>query len=129
MAKTLFDQEPPISRFSIEKKIRVQICMLWEALHAKVESGEISQAQLESKLGELDGWIKGKLSGQNVLYLVRLAEQMYPEWVRLMPQLLASRYEELRVARSWSALLNPEALSRLRTAIEMEREIGDDTGA
>ena len=129
MAKTLFDIEPPISRYSIEKKLRLQICIFWEELKGYQESGRFSEASVEAQLEKLDQWIAGRLSGQNILFLVRLAEEAYPDWVRLMPRLLAARYEELRIARSWSALLNPEALNRLRTAIEIERANGDESGA
>lgn len=125
ISDTLFNQEPPVSRHILERKLRLQVRTFWHELKSRLESGEISQAGAEKRLRALDGWMADKLSGQNVLALARDAEESYPEWIRFMPQLLAMRYEELRVARLWSALLNPEALSRLRTAIQMERQIDD----
>lgn len=128
MAKTLFDMEPPLARHQLEKAIRLKVCVFWEDLYTQLEEGAISQAAAEALLDKLDIWMRHRLSGQNVLFLVRKAEERYPDWIRLMPRTLAARYEELRVARNWSALLNPEALNRLRTAIEMERSTGDESG-
>lgn len=128
MSDTLFNQEPPISRHIIERKLRLQVRAFWHELKLRLDSGELSQAGVEKRLAELDTWIAGKLSGQNELALARDAEENYPEWIRCMPQTLALRYEELRVARLWSALLNPEALTRLQAAIAMERRIEEMGG-
>lgn len=121
LAKTLFDLEPPLPRHLIETKIRQGVRWYWEELDFASKNGLISQAGVEKKLELLDRWVYGKLSGANVLLLAQDAETLFPDWIRLMPRLLALRYEELRVARLWSALLNPEALGRLRVAIQMER--------
>lgn len=128
ISETLFNQEPPIRRHMVERKLRMQIRTFWHELKIRRDAGEISQKGVEQRLRQVDDWVAGKLSGQNVLALARDAEESYPEWIRFMPKLLAMRYEELRVARLWSALLNPEALSRLKAAIEMERQFEHDPG-
>ena len=126
LSDTLFNQEPPISRHILERKLRLRVRGFWHDLKVRVENGEVSEAGAERRLRALDKAIAGKLSGQNVLALARDAEESYKNWIVYMPNLLALRYEELRVARLWSALLNPEALTRLRTAIQMERQLDDE---
>lgn len=124
IAVTLFNQEPPIVRLQMERKLRLRVREFWRVLKARSDAGEISEAGVERRLGLLDQWLDGRLSGQNVLSLARDAEIHYPEWISYMPRLLSMRYEELRVARLWSALLNPNALGRLRKAIEAEKQMG-----
>lgn len=126
MANTLFNQEPPISRHVFERKLRIEVRAAWEEIRNRLTKGQISQSQVQVLLEELDIWLDGRLSGQNVLALAREAEDEFAGWIRLMPRSLACRYEELRVARLWSALLNPEALNRLSSAIASERAIGQE---
>jgi len=121
MADTLFRQEAPLSRLQDELRLRTRIVAYWEHLFAQAKRREITEREARKKLDALDIWASKKLSGENVLYLAVHAEREYPDWIMLMPRLLALRYEELRTARLWSALLNPRALSRLRAAIESER--------
>lgn len=124
LALTLFDQEAPISRHLYERKLRLSARLFLEQVQQLQEVGAVSPGWVRERLARLDEWMAGRLSGQNVLALAREVELMCPDWVALLPRLLASRYEELRVARLWAALLNPEALYRLRAAIEDERGIG-----
>ena len=124
MAKTLFRQDPPLRRRVGEKKLREHISAAWLALNEKRQRGQISEVTLRRRLARLDAWAAPRLSGRHVLMLAMEAERMYPTWIIDMPRLLALRYEELRVARLWSTLLNPEALSRFRIAIDAERELG-----
>ena len=127
MADTLFDQEAPLQRHVMERRIITQIRLVWQLLRDEVESGARSMASAKQVLATVDRWADGKLSGRHVLTLARDAEEYYREWIPMMPKVLGSRYEELRVARLWSALLNPEALSRLRIAIETERSLGSSS--
>jgi len=124
MAKTLFEQAAPIARHQSELALRAHVTDYWAHLSRLEREGKLSESELSQRLDDLDAWIHGRLSGANVLYLVMLAEKDYPHWIMLMPRLLALRYEELRVARLWSSLLNPMALSRLRQATQMERMFG-----
>ena len=124
MAVTLFDQEAPVSRHIMERRIMSQIRLAWQVLHDEVKSGSCSMQAARTMLSRIDQWAHGKLSGRHLLTLARDAEEFYPEWVPMMPKLIASMYESVRVARLWSALLNPDALSRLRQAIQSERSSG-----
>jgi len=125
-AKTLFDQEPPLERHIGERKLRRQVTVYLYELKEMVQSGQLSETALSRKLQVLDQWLCTRLSGTNVLALAKEIEIGMPEWVPYMPRTIGSRYEELRVARIWSALLNPQALSLLSTAIAQERSLDEE---
>jgi len=125
MANTLFRQEAPLRRRQYELTLRTHITKYWAHLSRLLRQRRITEMEVRSKLDALDLWASKKLSGENVLYLAVHAEREHPDWIMLMPRLLALRYEELRTARLWSALLNPMALSRLRIAIESERSFSE----
>jgi len=127
MAETLFGngQDALLNRHHGERELRIRIQLYWEHLAGLQHDQEVSESTIREKLAALDVWASNKLSGRNVLHLAVYAERHYPEWIALMPRLLASRYEELRMARLWSALLNPKALRRLRLAIESERAFAE----
>jgi len=121
MAKALFQQGAPIHRHQNELALRSRIVEYWAHLAQLQRNGKLTDQELGCRLEELDTWANGRLSGTHLLFLAKHAEKDYPQWIALMPRLLALRYEELRVARLWSSLLNPRALSRLRQAIHAER--------
>ena len=126
IAQVLFDQSSPKDRYVSERSLRMRVEQAWSKIQTQTQMGELDEAQLTSMLNRLDQFLVGKLSGQHVLYLARLAESEYPNIIPLMPNFLAARYEQLRVARLWSSLLNPEALKRLADAVAIERTISFD---
>lgn len=126
MAKTLFGQDPPTYRYVTEMKLRRGASEMLRNLYIETTSGAISTQLAHDRLAKLDSWIAPKLSGQNVLSIAREVETRMPEWIIHMPNLIGRRYEEMRVARLWSALLNPGALNHLRTAIAQENALNDD---
>ncbi|MGY6273106.1 hypothetical protein ACXIUT_25815 [Achromobacter denitrificans] len=128
MAETLFMQEPPLVRRDFEKALYRAIVESWTVLEQDLADKRLGLEGVMRRLGQIDDWAAGRLSGHFVLMLLRDAEVSHPSWIRYMPKLLAQRYEELRVARIWSALLNPDAMSRLRQAIEVERSLGQEGG-
>jgi hypothetical protein len=121
LAQLLFDQSPLLARHQTERALRLRVSRAWEELARQQQEGTISTDTLRTKLEELDVFVEGKLSGENVLALAREAECMYPEFIAVMPRALASRFEQLRIARLWASLLNPEALKRLSIAVAQDR--------
>lgn len=126
IAQVLFDQSVPLTRLSTERLLSTRVEQYWEMLHLRHEAGTLSDESLAYRLSALDSFIAGKLSGAPLLHLAQVAEQEYPNFIALMPQCLAELYEQLRAARLWSALLNPESLRRLAEAVERERTLGQE---
>lgn len=108
----------------IEVDVINHVERLWAGLQAKSQAGTIEQETISDVLMKLDAWLRNKLSGESLHTLLRTAEGRYPHFIQYMPESLAARYEEIRIARIWSSLLDPNALIKLRAGIEMEREVG-----
>ena len=123
MAGLMYDCPPSDNRRELENQAVNQTQRLWKSLQEQVDRDRISPEELKEKLNQLDSWLKGKLSGSSYLSLLRTAEMFHPNFIELMPEILMSRYEEMRVARIWSALFEPEALVRLRSAVETEKAL------
>lgn len=95
----------------------------WEEFAEKMHRNEITKDELTTKLAAMDSWLQGKISGGSLSDLLVEAELKYPHFIYLMPDTLAKRYEEIRIARIWSMLLNPESLIQLRASIEIESQL------
>ena len=126
VASLLYANQTEESRFFLEVSAVNQVEALWLRLKAGLESGRISQNQAAEMLGRLDLWLKHRLSGAQMQRLLQSIEVKYPEFIRHMPESMASRYEEIKVARLWSSLFDPEALIRLSSSIEVEKNLSGE---
>lgn len=124
MADTLYgDQEPHVHRTLMEMRILQKASECLRELYHQQESGEVSMEVISRKLARIDDWIYHRLSGQNMLALAQLIESQMADFVMYLPKFMGVRYEELRIARLWSALLNPESLERLTLSIRADSDI------
>lgn len=127
MATTLYgNQEPHIRRTRMELKIRQRATDYLLHLYQQQENAVMSMAVIEPKLERLDDWIHNKLSGENMLALARTIESQMTDFVMYLPKFMGVRYEELKLARLWSALLNPESLARLTHSIRADSDLHAD---
>jgi len=125
ISETLFNDAPALHRVAFERRLLHRLRGYLEAVQDQMLNGMLSEGQVQLRLSKLDQWLNGRLSGRNLLALVRDAETRFPSLIELMPRVLSQRYEEVRVARIWASLLNANALKHLRSAIAAEREIAD----
>lgn len=114
---------PQYESRKLEIEVTNHIEGLWLRLDTKRKQREITEAEIEKTLRHVDGWLKHKLSGSGMHSLLLSAETKYPDFIRYMPETLASRYEEIRIARIWSSLFDPETLIRLKAGIDFEKNI------
>lgn len=125
-ANTLFgNQQAPIHRHRMEQKVRQKTSDYLMHLYREQEEGIISLDVAAGKLSVLDEWLHLKLSGENMLALALHIEAHMPDFILYLPKFMGARYEELRVARLWSALLNPEALEHLIQSIRDDSDTVD----
>lgn len=123
VAELLYANQSDQNLLLIESSVINHMESLWFSLSARLERGDLSKHEVEKRLLEVDAWLKHRLTGATMHALLLSAEVKYPQFVQYMPETLASRYEEIRVARIWSSLFDPETLIRLRTGIEFEKNI------
>lgn len=95
----------------------------WQVLNERLLNGSASDDDIKAELNLIDQWLDGKLSGESLFRLLTKAEISYPTFIRYMPINLVKRYEEIRLARIWSTLLDPESLIQLRAVIEFENSL------
>lgn len=122
MGDILFAQEPSIERHANERYLRRQAQSFIGYIAETIRRNKGVDEATEEKLKTFDQWLHTKLSGSNILHLAKEIESTSPEMIPLLPLTLGARFEELRIARLWASLLNPESLRRLSSAIEAEIE-------
>lgn len=122
IAQILLDQPPPSYRAMGEALLRARVGAYLDNLKTRLDNNEINDRDVIAILGRLDNWLYKRLSGKSVLMLIREFESSWPQWIAYMPRTVSARYEQIRLARIWSALLDPHALGTLARAIEQEMQ-------
>lgn len=123
IAKLLYHQSGKKAHIINEMKLCNEVEIFWQKLSSKLESKSITQEKADEALSKLDVWISNKLSGESYYRLLTKIEKEFPEFIKKMPLSIAARYEEMKVARIWSMMLDPESLHILNISIGFEVEV------
>ena len=123
IAKLLYHQSGKKAHIINEMKLCNEVEAFWQKLSLKLESKSITQEKADEALSKLDAWISNKLSGESYYRLLKKIEKEFPEFIKKMPLSIAARYEEMKVARIWSMMLDPESLYILNISIGFEVKV------